>query len=140
MTPVDGRGGLRTFAGGRCPFGTEADAAGSVVVIRWIVRERTGEGRAMARYDYCCSSCGTVEVLRRMGDAGAAEPCPTCGRAARRLFSIPGVSSAGSLAAGLQDRADRSAHEPTVVSGGPPPGRRVQRRSSDPRHQRLPRP
>lgn len=94
----------------------------------------------MARYDYRCPSCGTVELLRPMGHADAAAPCPDCGRVARRLFSSPGASSAGSPTAQLRDRADRSAHEPRIVRGGPPSGTRVQRRSSDRRHQRLPRP
>jgi putative FmdB family regulatory protein len=93
----------------------------------------------MARYDYVCGQCGVFEVVRPI-DAEVPEPvCATCGGAATRRYAPPAVTSPGSVGRRLRDAAARSAHEP-VMHHGPPPPSRVRARPSNPLHARLPRP
>ncbi|WP_104164522.1 FmdB family zinc ribbon protein [Arthrobacter sp. SX1312] len=96
----------------------------------------------MPIYEYRCPRCEVYEVIRGMGEAPAEDACPTCGQPARRKISAPHVSRTGTPAFQLIDSTMRSASDPRVVSGalpstgtnaGPP-------YSSNPLHQKLPRP
>lgn len=49
----------------------------------------------MARYDYKCTSCGTVlEVEHSMGERPEVS-CPACGSPAERVFSTAGIRFEG---------------------------------------------
>ncbi|MDQ3864775.1 MAG: zinc ribbon domain-containing protein [Actinomycetota bacterium] len=93
----------------------------------------------MALYDYLCKECGPFEVSRPLGTAGPREGCPICGRTAGRTYGPPAVTSPRSALNRAREAADRSAHEPRVLSGPPP---RAARRphSPNPLHAKLPRP
>ena len=92
-------------------------------------------------YTYCCPTCGGFELARPMADSAAPAACPGCGITGRRRFGAPALRS---LDPGLRTALDtqhRSADHPAVVTAVPPrPAGRGQRRSTDPRHARLPRP
>ena len=94
----------------------------------------------MPFYGYACDICGDFELLRPMAAAGSAADCPGCGRPGRRLFTAPALRS---LAPGVRRALDahaRSADTPDVVMTPPPNTGCRQRRVSDPRQARLPRP
>ncbi|WP_199279210.1 FmdB family zinc ribbon protein [Arthrobacter sp. CAN_A2] len=96
----------------------------------------------MPIYEYRCPRCDVYEIIRLMGAAPAEDACPTCGQPARRKISAPHVSRTGTAAFQLIDSTERSASEPTVVSGGlPTTGRSASPiYSTNPLHRKLPRP
>jgi putative FmdB family regulatory protein len=94
----------------------------------------------MPIYEYRCWECGDFEILLAMGAATRESDCPGCGSAARRLMSAPGLSRAGTPAARLIERTERTAAEPDVVVAPPPGSRRATRTTGNPLHRRLPRP
>ena len=65
--------------------------------------------------------------------------CPDCGGPARRMISSPNLGRGPSTAMALQDTTRASADRPAVVSGLPSGGRR-QKITTNPLHQKLPRP
>jgi putative FmdB family regulatory protein len=96
----------------------------------------------MPIYEYRCPNCATFEVILRMGTAADCMDCPQCQSSSSRRVSAPSLSQTGSSAFKLIDSANRSAHEPSVVST-PRPGARVGRTqpvTSNPLHYKLPRP
>ncbi|MCW2131774.1 FmdB family zinc ribbon protein [Arthrobacter sp. VKM Ac-2550] len=94
----------------------------------------------MTLYEYRCAQCDAVEMNFAMGQAPQSTECPGCGREARRVFSAPRLSIAGTSAYKLLDSTARSAHEPDVVSGLPGKKTPKQRYTHNPLHQKLPRP
>jgi putative FmdB family regulatory protein len=82
----------------------------------------------VAFYDYRCASDGVFEVRRPIGTAPAALACPVCERAAPRVFSSPMLTSVPVGVAAAIDHAEKSRHEPDVVTSLPPA----------PRHKRTP--
>jgi len=96
----------------------------------------------MALYEFSCPECGPIEQFFSMGSAPDAIECPTCGEPAARQISTPRLSIAGSSAFKLIDATKRSAHEPQVVTGNLPDSgrRRVTPVTTNPLHQKLPRP
>jgi putative FmdB family regulatory protein len=97
----------------------------------------------VAIYDFHCDRHGAFEVHRPIGQAPAAHPCPDCGAPARRVVSAPMVvgSRRGAWSAAIE-RAERSRHEPEVVSSVPSAGARPRIRTAPmtPQLARLPRP
>ena len=96
----------------------------------------------MPIYEFRCVDCADFELILPIGTAPDVAACPTCQGDARRRITAPNVSRTGSSAFALIDAANRSAHEPSVV-GGAKPGVRTgttQRYTSNPLHQKLPRP
>ncbi|EHR51108.1 putative regulatory protein, FmdB family [Saccharomonospora marina XMU15] len=91
----------------------------------------------MVSYAYRCPRCGEFETRLPMGRATATLGCPDCGASAVRRFTAPALRRAATPVDHARERAERSAHEPEVVSAPPPKPVRVSR---DPRHARLPRP
>jgi hypothetical protein len=65
--------------------------------------------------------------------------CPDCRGPARRTIAAPNLGRGGSTAMALQDTTRASADRPAVVAG-PPPGGRRQKVTTNPLHQKLPRP
>lgn len=94
----------------------------------------------MPIHEYRCPECGVFELLLRMGTATRESACPGCGSPARRLVSAPGLSRAGTPAARLIERTERTASRPDVVAAPPPDPRKGARTSGNPLHRRLPRP
>lgn len=94
----------------------------------------------MPTYRYACTDCGPVDLVRPMSESGAAAACPTCAGPARRVFGAPALRALPSALRGALDAQHRSADAPRVVSSVPGRPTRVQRRASDPRQLRLPRP
>ena len=93
----------------------------------------------MALYDYLCAECGPFEISLAFGTAGRRESCIICGRSAERTYNPPVVTSPRSALNRAKETADRSAHEPQIVTG-PLPRTASRRRSPNPLHTKLPRP
>lgn len=94
----------------------------------------------MPIYEFRCQSAHeyerSVPISARDGDL----TCPRCGATARRRISAPRLSSLGTPAGELLERAAASAHEPAVVDRVPGTPRSTGAPTTDPRHARLPRP
>jgi putative FmdB family regulatory protein len=93
----------------------------------------------VALYDYLCAECSSFEVRRQIGTAAPRENCPICGRPSERKYSAPAITSPRSALNRAKETADRSAHEPQIVTG-PLPRTASRRRSPNPLHTKLPRP
>ncbi len=93
----------------------------------------------MATYEYRCANCGPFEQRMPMGTATAVAVCPTCGREARRIFSVPMTYRTPKPLATMLAREEASRDDPEVVDRVPP--RRPRRPTSqNPALVRLPRP
>ena len=96
----------------------------------------------MVIHDFRCPHHGKFELMLPMGAASSA-PCPQCGADAARQVSAPSVvRSSRSQWFGAIERAEKSRHEPEVVSSVPSAGARTRIRQAPmtPALQRLPRP
>jgi putative FmdB family regulatory protein len=94
----------------------------------------------VATYEYRCDDCGGFEQRMTMGTATASAPCPTCGRNAKRIFSVPMTYRTPKPLATMLAREEASRDYPEVVDR-PPPHRRPRRSSApDPSLARLPKP
>lgn len=95
----------------------------------------------MPLYEFRCPSCGVFEAMHPMSEVPGSRPCRNCSETAARVFSPVGLSALGSDRAKAIGDAERSAHEPDVVSHVPnSPGASSPRATQDPRHLKLPRP
>jgi len=96
-------------------------------------------------YSYSCVVCGAFDLVRPMAQAGAPATCPECDREGRRVYGAPTLCAMQPVLRRALDAQHRSADAPQVVTSVPSrssdrrPGR-VQRRATDPRQARLPRP
>lgn len=80
----------------------------------------------MPVYEFVCEDCGPFEQRRPFAEAGERMACPSCGREARRVYSMPNTRRVPAALSGAMDRAEKSAHEPEVVrrpAGGTEPGK-----------------
>lgn len=93
----------------------------------------------MPLYEFRCARCGVFDSHHSMADVPRERDCPYCADKARRMFSAVGLSRLGSPEAKAIDHAQRSASEPEVVTGAAG-RRRATPVTTDPRHQKLPRP
>jgi putative FmdB family regulatory protein len=102
-----------------------------------------GRGHAVAIYEYRCELDGLFEVIRAMGTAPESVTCAVCGREAKRVVSMPMIAS-GTRSAWFTaiERAEKSRHEPDVVTSLPASGARRRTRMAPltPALRRLPRP
>jgi len=74
----------------------------------------------MPIYEFRCPADGPFEVYRPMGTAPDSIPCAACGKPAMRVMSLPVLRRGPhSAVIAAMDRAERSAHEPDVVSAPP---------------------
>ena len=96
----------------------------------------------MVIYEYRCQQHGVFELMQPMGAATSTALCPQCGGDAMRALSAPSVTRASRSAwFGAIEHAEKSRHEPQVVSAVPPPGARRSRQiPMTPALRRLPRP
>ena len=70
----------------------------------------------MPVYPFDCETCGSFDVLRPMDEAARPAGCPTCGGAARRVYTPPGLARLAAPGPSPLDVEEGSAHEPDVVS------------------------
>jgi putative FmdB family regulatory protein len=75
-------------------------------------RDRRDE---MPVYDFVCEDCGPFEQQRSFAEAGNPMKCPSCGREARRVYSMPNTKRMSNALSGAMNRAEKSAHEPEVA-------------------------
>ena len=97
----------------------------------------------MATYEYQCDRDGVFDVTRPLGMAPESVACAVCGGAAKRIFSIPMVKCGSRTAWSTAiERAEKSRHEPEVVTSLPSQGarRRTQVLPLTPTLRGLPRP
>ena len=100
----------------------------------------------MAIYEYRCDQHGVFDVARPLGTAPQSVTCPVCGHETTRVISLPmvatGSSSRRSAWFAAIDQAEKSRHEPDVVTSLPSTGARRQARvvPLTPALRRLPRP
>ncbi|MGW7237670.1 FmdB family zinc ribbon protein [Streptomyces sp. NPDC054804] len=90
----------------------------------------------MATYEYLCGRCGPFDVKLAIGTAPKSYGCPVCARAARRVYSSPGLTLTSHPVAALHVLEEQAREAPAVVSQLPP-RRRVR---PHPALSRLPRP
>jgi putative FmdB family regulatory protein len=90
-------------------------------------------------YGYQCDRCGPFDLVRPMAQASEPATCPQCGEPGRRVWDAPGLSAVDPALRRALDADARRADTPDVVGSPPPRSGRV-RYTTDPRHQRLPRP
>ncbi len=48
----------------------------------------------MPIYEFLCEACGPFEERLSFSESAHSAPCPSCHQASRRVYSMPGVSSA----------------------------------------------
>jgi putative FmdB family regulatory protein len=97
----------------------------------------------MPTYEYRCDQHGVSEMTRPIGTAPASITCSECGGEARRVFSVGMVRSTSRTALlSAMDHAEKSRHEPNVVTSLPSTGakRRTPVVPLTPALRRLPRP
>jgi putative FmdB family regulatory protein len=96
----------------------------------------------VALYEYRCDRDGAFEIARPIGTAPASIECPVCNSESRRVFSKPMLSSVPVELAAAIDHAEKTRHEPDIVTSLPPTGarRRTPVLPLTPTLRRLPRP
>lgn len=95
----------------------------------------------MALYEYRCSRDGLFELSWPLGTAPASVGCAVCGSEARRVISVPSIRSGTRTAwVAAMDHAEKSRHEPEVVSSLPRAGGPRRTAPMTPALRRLPRP
>ena len=77
----------------------------------------------MPIYEYRCDQHGVSEITRPLGKAPKSVPCFVCDGEAKRVFSVSMIRSGsrGALLAAM-DHAEKSRHEPEVVTSLPSTG------------------
>lgn len=78
----------------------------------------------MPAYDYRCDRDGLFEVTRPLGTAPASIACPECRGESRRVFATPMLTTSPRPLVAAIDRAEKSRHEPEVVTSLPARGAR----------------
>lgn len=96
----------------------------------------------MAIYEYRCDEHGGFEVTRPLGTQPESAECAACGSQSRRVFSSPMLSLAPRAVVAAIDHAEKTRHEPDVVSSLPRrhPRERTPVLPLTPALRRLPRP
>jgi putative FmdB family regulatory protein len=66
-------------------------------------------------YEFLCDDCGPFEERRAFAEASDPTTCPSCGEAARRVYSTPATKNVPVALSSVMHRAEKSAYEPEVV-------------------------
>jgi putative FmdB family regulatory protein len=74
----------------------------------------------MAIYEYRCGTDGPFEITAALGAPPRSAACPACNRDGERIFSAPMLTTAPRAVVAAIDRAEKSRHEPEVVTSLPP--------------------
>jgi putative FmdB family regulatory protein len=98
--------------------------------------------KRLAIYEYRCDHHGLFDVVRPLGTAPESAACAECGSEAKRVFSAPALFRGSRAVVAAIDHAEKSRHEPEVVTSIPSAGarRRTPMAKMTPKLQRLPRP
>ncbi len=96
----------------------------------------------MGIYEYRCQRDGGFDVTRPLGTAPPSTACPSCGEQAQRVFSKPMLTSTPRELVAAIDHAEKTRHEPDIVTSIPSSGarRRTPVLPLTPQLRRLPRP
>jgi putative FmdB family regulatory protein len=94
----------------------------------------------MALYEYRCDDDGAFEISRPIGSAPASVACPVCSTESPRVFSVPMLHSVPRELVAAIDHAEKTRHEPDIVTSLPPPRRKTPVLPLTPTLRRLPRP
>ena len=95
----------------------------------------------MVFYEYQCHSYGAFKIMRPLGKAPSKASCPSCGSRAQRMLATPMVlNGRRSSVFSAIDRAEKSRHEPEVVTSLPRSGARRPQVRMTPELRKLPRP
>jgi putative FmdB family regulatory protein len=95
----------------------------------------------MAIYEFACENHGPFDVMLPLGTAPSSLACPTCGNGSARVFSAPMLRTGRAVAwTAALDHAQKSRHEPDVVTSLPRTSRRSNTVAMTPVLQGLPRP
>jgi putative FmdB family regulatory protein len=79
----------------------------------------------MPAYEYRCDQHGVFEITRPLGMAPKSACCVVCSSEASRVYSVPVVRSGSRTALfAAMDHAEKSRHEPDVVTSLPSTGKR----------------
>lgn len=79
----------------------------------------------MALYEYRCAEHGPFDALYPLGHAPATAACPHCSAPSTRVITAPMVLGSKRLGWNAAiEHADKSRHEPEVVSSLPSAGKR----------------
>jgi len=92
----------------------------------------------VAVYEYRCSDCGIFERSMPMGTATRSARCPSCGRDANRVFSVPMTYRTPKPLAAMLAREEASRDYPEIVDRVPPRRRRPRPAASQDVLARLP--
>jgi putative FmdB family regulatory protein len=71
----------------------------------------------MPIYSFTCRACGDFTEMRSMARADVDAQCPSCGRAAKRVFTVPHIARMNLALRRAHELNEKSAHEPRVVRG-----------------------
>ena len=82
----------------------------------------------MPKYVFACDECGSFELARPMAESGSQAFCPSCQRAARRVFTPPRLTRLAAPLTRALETEEASADEPRVATekGGRPLGQHRQ--------------
>ena len=69
----------------------------------------------MPIYDFVCGDCGGFEQRRSFAEASDPVACPSCGKEATRVYSMPNTRRMPAGLSKAMDRSEGSAYEPEVV-------------------------
>jgi putative FmdB family regulatory protein len=94
----------------------------------------------VAVYEYRCSDCGIFERSMPMGTATGSVVCPTCGRDANRVFSVPTTYRTPKPLAAMLAREEKSRDYPQIVDRVPPRQQPRRPTTSENASARLPKP
>lgn len=96
----------------------------------------------MVLYQYRCAQDGCFDVFRPLGTAPEVIECEACGGTATRVFTPPMLPHPRQDVVSAIEHAEKSAHEPEVVTSLPTTGRRKVQPMAPltPSLMRLPRP
>ncbi|MBO0781400.1 MAG: hypothetical protein J2P37_21485 [Ktedonobacteraceae bacterium] len=70
----------------------------------------------MPQYEFHCAHCGPFVCWRPLAEAHMPVTCPQCQAIAKRVYTAPGLIKTPPALAHALYRAEKSAHEPDVVS------------------------
>jgi predicted nucleic acid-binding Zn ribbon protein len=93
----------------------------------------------MAGYQYRCATHGFINTQFRIGTAPASLTCESCRAPARRVFSLPALTTRSNAGLKALDMHEKSRSSPGLVTRSTDPAGSP-RSGIDPRHNRLPRP
>lgn len=72
----------------------------------------------MPLYEYECEEHGAFDAFRPIAEVNAPIDCPSCGRLAARVFTVPRTRTLAAHTRIGMERNEKSRHEPHVCGAG----------------------